>query len=207
MIEHEEKTGPYFVTLGHAGTNHEFVTGKYLEYRGLKNAQIKLIDDFLVGLAMINNGTADYMIQVAVHPECANVVATAHFEYGIHVIDTFISPSKELGIVTRKDIKTPKTLALQPATIKYINVKKWEKLVYVNSIMHIPEGLLNGKYDSGLTTLEAAEKHQDQLRVMSKSALWMILGWCMENAAFLMAILSLLLQERYAKIYLLFEVE
>ena len=165
MIEHEKKTGPYFVTLGPAGTNHEFVTGKYLEYRGLKNAQIKLIDDFLVGLAMINNGTADYMIQVAVHPECANVVATAHFEYGIHVIDTFISPSKELGIVTRRDIKTPKTLALQPATIKYINVKKWEKLVYVNSIMHIPEGLLNGKYDSGLTTLEAAEKHKDQLRV------------------------------------------
>ena len=182
MIEHKEKTGPYFVTLGPAGTNHEFVTGKYLEYRGLKNAQIKLIDDFLVGLAMINNGTADYMIQVAVHPECANVVATAHFEYGIHVIDTFISPSKELGIVTRRDIKTPKTLALQPATIKYINVKKWEKLVYVNSIMHIPEGLLNGKYDSGLTTLEAAEKHKDQLRVDVQVGTvddpWLVYGKC-----------------------------
>ena len=182
MIEHEKKTGPYFVTLGPAGTNHEFVTGKYLEYRGLKNAQIKLIDDFLVGLAMINNGTADYMIQVAVHPECANVVATAHFEYGIHVIDTFISPSKELGIVTRSDIKTPKTLALQPATIKYINVKKWEKLVYVNSIMHIPEGLLNGKYDSGLTTLEAAEKYKDQLRVDVQVGTvddpWLVYGKC-----------------------------
>ena len=182
MIEHEKKTGPYFVTLGPAGTNHEFVTGKYLEYRGLKNAQIKLIDDFLVGLAMINNGTADYMIQVAVHPECANVVATAHFEYGIHVIDTFISPSKELGIVTRRDIKTPKTLALQPATIKYINVKKWEKLVYVNSTMHIPEGLLNGKYDSGLTTLEAAEKHKDQLRVDVQVGTvddpWLVYGKC-----------------------------
>ena len=182
MIEYEEKTDPYFVTLGPAGTNHEFVTGKYLEYRGLKNAQIKLIDDFLVGLAMINNGTADYMIQVAVHPECANVVATAHFEYGIHVIDTFISPSKELGIVTRRDIKTPKTLALQSATIKYINVKKWEKLVYVNSIMHIPEGLLNGKYDSGLTTLEAAEKHKDQLRVDVQVGTvddpWLVYGKC-----------------------------
>ena len=61
MTEHEEKVRPNFVTLGPAGTNHEFVTGKYLEYRGLKNAQIKLIDDFLVGLAMINNGTADYI--------------------------------------------------------------------------------------------------------------------------------------------------
>ena len=182
MTEHEEKVRPNFVTLGPAGTNHEFVTGKYLKCRGIKNAQIQLIDDFLVGLAMINNGKADYMIQTAVHTECANVVAAAHFEYGIHVIDTFISPSKELGIVTRRDIKTPKTLALQPATIKYINVKKWEKLVYVNSIMHIPEGLLNGKYDSGLTTLEAAEKHKDQLRVDVQVGTvddpWLVYGKC-----------------------------
>jgi hypothetical protein len=191
MTEHEEKAGPNFVTLGPAGTNHEFVTGKYLEYRGIKNAQIKLIDDFLVGLAMINNGKADYMIQVAVHPECANVVATAHFEYGIHVIDTFISPSKELGIVTRRSIKTPKTLALQPATIKYIDVKKWEQLVYVNSIMHIPEGLLNGKYDSGLTTLEAAEKHKDQLRVDIQVGTvddpWLVYGKCRVSAGNLVA--------------------
>ena len=191
MTEHEEKAGPNFVTLGPAGTNHEFVTCKYLEYRGLKNAQIKLIDDFLVGLAMINNGKADYMIQVAVHPECANVVATAHFEYGIHVIDTFISPSKELGIVTRRSIENPKTLALQPATIKYINVKQWEKLVYVNSIMHIPEGLLNGKYDSGLTTLEAAEKHKDQLRVDLQVGTvddpWLVYGKCRVSSGNLVA--------------------
>ena len=42
MIEHEEKTGPYFVTLGPAGTNHEFVTGKYLEYHGLKKPKLNL---------------------------------------------------------------------------------------------------------------------------------------------------------------------
>ena len=191
MTEHEEKPGPNFVTLGPAGTNHEFVTGKYLEYRGLKNAQIKLIDDFLVGLSMINSGNADYMIQVAVHPACANVVATAHFEYGIHVIDTFISPSKELGIVTRRGIKTSKTLALHPATIKYTNVEKWEKLVYVNSIMHIPEGLLNGKYDSGLTTLEAAEKHKDQLRVDLQVGTvddpWLVYGKCRVSSGNLVA--------------------
>ena len=191
MTEHEEKAGPKFVTLGPAGTNHEFVTGKYLEYRGLKNAQIKLIDDFLVGLSMINSGNADYMIQVAVHPACANVVATAHFEYGIHVIDTFISPSKELGIVTRRGIKTPKTLALHPATIKYTNVEKWEKLVYVNSIMHIQEGLLNGKYDSGLTTLEAAEKHKDQLRVDLQVGTvddpWLVYGKCRVSSGNLVA--------------------
>ena len=182
MIEQEEKAGPNFVTLGPAGTNHEFVTRKYLAYRGLKNAQVKLIDDFLVGLAMIKNGDADYMIQVAVHPECANIVATAHFKYGIRVIDTFISPSKELGIVTRRGIKMPKTLALQPATTKYIDVGKWEKLVYVTSIMHIPEGLLNGKYDSGLTTLEAAEKHKDQLQIDIQIGTvddpWLVYGKC-----------------------------
>ncbi len=31
--------------------------------------------------------------------------------------------------------------------------------------MRIADGLLEGKYDSGLTTIEFAEKHKDKLRV------------------------------------------
>ena len=156
---------PVFVTLGPAGTNHELVTQKYLSFRGLKNATIKLVDDFIVGLRMMVNGQADYMIQVAVHPDCADVVATAHFKHDIHIVDTFISPSKELGIVTRKGVEIPHILALQPATRKYVNLDRWEKLVPVNSIMRIVEGLLECKYDSGLIALEMADKYPDCLRV------------------------------------------
>ena len=50
---------------------------------------------------MMSDGAADFMIQVAVHPDCTDVFVKAHFAHGIHIIDTFISPSKELAILTR----------------------------------------------------------------------------------------------------------
>ncbi|MBH69279.1 MAG: hypothetical protein CMM58_13070 [Rhodospirillaceae bacterium] len=165
MGELKGNIGSVFLTLGPSGTNHEMVTQNYLSFRGFHDASVKLIDDFLVGLSMMAAGQADYMIQVAVHPDCADVVATAHFKYDIHVVDTFISPSKELGILTRRDVHNPQSIALQPATRKYADLDRWEKLVPVNSIMRIAEGLLEGKYDSGLTTLEIAEKHPGILRV------------------------------------------
>ncbi len=154
-----------FVTLGPAGTNHEMVTKNYLSFRGLEDAAVILIDDFYEGLEMMSDGRADFMLQVAVHPDCAGVVATAHFKYGIRVIDTFISPSKELAIVTRKEIAQPRTLALQPATAEYSDISGWPEQIHVSSIMRIAEGLLDGKYDSGLTTLEFAERHPERLRV------------------------------------------
>jgi hypothetical protein len=157
--------GLTFITLGPSGTNHEFVTHNYLKHRGIQTAHIQLIDDFQFGLSMIADGEADYMVQVAVHPDCADVVAKAHFEYDIHIIDTFISPSKELGILTRRDVKVPKSIALQPATRKYADLNKWKEVVPVNSIMQIAEGLLEGKYDSGLTTVEVAKQYKDVLRI------------------------------------------
>ncbi len=161
----ESNAEPVFVTLGPSGTNHEMVTRNYLSFRGLDSAKVELVDDFRVGLAMMTDGSADFMVQVAVHPDCSDVVATAHFDHGIHVVDTFISPSKALGILTRRDIEVPTTLALQPATRRYANLDRWEKLVPVGSIMDVAEGLLDGTYDSGLTTLELAEQHPDLLRV------------------------------------------
>lgn len=161
----QSSASPIFVTLGPAGTNHEMVTKNYLSFRGLKDASVVLIDDFYEGLEMMSGGHADFMLQVAVHPDCAGVVATAHFKYGIRVIDSFISPSKELGIVTRKEVTQPRTLALQPATAEYTDISGWPEQIHVSSIMRIAEGLLEGQYDSGLTTLEFAERHPERLRV------------------------------------------
>ena len=165
MNKTAKTAGDVFVTLGQSGTNHELVTRNYLAFRSLKSATIKLVGDFYLGLKMMSDGSADFMIQVAVHPDCADVVAAAHFEHDIHVVDTFISPSQDLAILTRKDVKNPQVLALQPATKKYANLDQWRKLVSVSSIMQVAEGLLEGKYDSGLTTLEVAQRYPDRLRV------------------------------------------
>lgn len=154
----------HFVTLGPAGTNHDFVTRRYLRFHGLE-AEVTLLDDFFVGLKMIHDGSADHMIQVALHPDCADVVAKAHFGHDIHIIDTFISPSKDLAILTQSDIVSPRTLALQPATRGYADIGAWPEKIEISSIMRIAEGLLEGRYDSGLTTLELAEAHPNRFRI------------------------------------------
>ncbi len=154
-----------FVTLGPAGTNHDLVTRRYLAFHGLSHAEVFLIDDFFEGLAMMNGGQADFMVQVAVHPDCADTVSRAHFDYGIRIIDTFISPSRDLAILTRAEVARPRTLALQPATRGYADISAWPEHVPVSSIMRIAEGLLEGRYDSGLTTLEFAERHPGRFRV------------------------------------------
>ena len=156
---------PVFGTLGPAGTNHEMVTRNYLSARGLDEAAIVLFDDFGDGLRVMAEGGADFMVQAAVHAECAGIVAAAHFEHDIHVIDTFLSPSKELAILTRRDVAVPHTLALQPATERYANLDRWATHIPVASTVRIGEGLLAGEYDSGLTMLELAERYPEDLRI------------------------------------------
>ncbi len=156
---------PRFATLGPAGTNHELVARNYLAFHRLDAAELVLIDDFFEGLAMMGAGRADFMIQVAVHPDCAAVVAKAHFDYGIHIVDSFISASKELSILTRAEIARPRTLALQPATSGYADLSAWPDHVPAASIMRVAEGLLDGEYDSGLTALELVDRYPGRFRV------------------------------------------
>ena len=159
------KAAPRFVTLGPSGTNHEFVTRKYVAFHRIRDAQLIFIDDFFQGLAMIHNGQADFMIQVAVHRDCAEVVSRARFDYGIHIMDTFISPSRELAILTRAEVLTPKNLAMQPATCGYVDITAWPNHVLVDSIMVVAEGLVKGIYDSGLTALDLVRQHPGRFRV------------------------------------------
>lgn len=168
-----------FVTLGPAGTNHEFVTQRYIDFHGL-DAHVALIDDFFDGLAMLGRGDADHMVQVAVHPDCADVVARGHFEHGVHIVDTFISSSKELAILTRVDVAAPRTLALQPATRRYADISAWPDHIAVSSIMRIAEGLLEGRYESGLTTLDVFEAHPGRFRIDARIGTvddaWLVFG-------------------------------
>lgn len=170
-----------FVTLGPAGTNHELATERYIAFHKLAG-QITLIDDFFDGLRMMQAGQADHMVQVAVHTDCADVVAKAHFDYGIRIIDTFISPSKDLAILTRTEIETPRSLALQPATRGYTDISQWQEHIPVSSIMRIAEGLLNGTYESGLTTLDVAHQNPGRFRVDATietvDDAWLVFGKC-----------------------------
>ena len=103
----EENRMLTFATSGPAGSNHEFVTERYLAFHGVEAANVVLIADFDDALRLLADGAADFVVQVAVHPAATDTVAKAHFEHGIRVIDTFISPSRPLGVLTR-GIPAPK---------------------------------------------------------------------------------------------------
>jgi hypothetical protein len=154
-----------FLTLGPESSNHALVARRYLDFRGLTNASVVFIDDFFEGLQMMSDGAADFMIQVAVHPDCTDVVAKAHFVHDIHIIDTFISPSKQLAILTRVDVATPREIALQPATKCYADISAWEKWVPETSTSAVAQGLLRGAYESGITALDVCEQHPGKFRV------------------------------------------
>ena len=154
-----------FATLGPAGSNHEFVTERYLAFHGLEGANVVLIDDFDDALRLLADGAADFVVQVAVHPAATDTVAKAHFEHGIRVIGTFISPSLPLGVLTRADTAHPKSLGSQPATKTYLNTARWETLVPEVSIRTVAEGLLAGRFDSGVTAISFIQEHPGKFRV------------------------------------------
>jgi hypothetical protein len=151
-----------FATLGPAGSNHQLVTQRYIDFHRLP-ARIELVLDFDDALAMLLDGRAHHIVQVAVHPATASTTAK-HYKR-VFVIDAFVSASKPLGVLTRIGVEQPRTLGLQPATREYVDLSRWPVLVPETSIASVAAGLLAGRFDSGIAALEVATAHPDRLRV------------------------------------------
>lgn len=154
---------PVFCTLGPAGSNHELVTRRYIDFHAIEDARIELVLDFSEAIKMILDHRVDHIVQAAVHPATTKTVAA--YKDRLFVIDTFIAPSKELAVLSRVEVDRPVSLGLQPATKNYVDHRRWAKLVPEISIVTVAQGLLAGKYDSGITAMEFAKKHPDKLRV------------------------------------------
>ncbi|MEM7252145.1 MAG: hypothetical protein AAF493_12030 [Pseudomonadota bacterium] len=150
-----------FATLGPSGSNHELVTERYIEFHNISDAQVALVTDFDDAVEMVLRGDADHIVQVAVHPDTAAVVAKTRTQ--LFLIDSFIAPSKPLAVVTRRGVSQPRSLGLQPATRDYVDHTRWSEHVPETSIVTVGEGLLAGRYDSGITALELAHRHPDEL--------------------------------------------
>lgn len=154
-----------FATLGPDGSNHQLVTQRYLDFHKITDGRVLLVTDFGRALELMLSGEVDYVVQVAVHPSTTETVARAYFRHRIYVVDTFIAPSHPLAVLTRADVSTPQTLALQPATKEYVDTSRWATLVAETSIATVAAGLLEGRYDSGITRLDYAERHPGRFRV------------------------------------------
>ena len=152
-----------FGTLGSAASNHALVLRRYLEARRIDGAETRLYDDFLPAFEELVNGDIDFVLQVSVHPQHAECVA--RYANRAFIADSFIAPSKPLGVLTRSEVTTPKSIALQPATRHYVELSGWETQIEAASITTVADGLLAGEYDSGLTAKELLEKHPGRFRL------------------------------------------
>lgn len=151
------------VTLGPAGTCHERAVQRYMEFQGIDDFEISFIGDFLEGLEQIRGRKDAFLVQCSAHPKVHEV--TERYWREVFVVDTFIYPTKHLVLLTRREVETPRSLGIVPATKGYVDLSRWEEIVDVVSKPVVGEELLAGRYDSGLTHMEHFEEHEDQLRL------------------------------------------
>jgi hypothetical protein len=164
MQSGEENQGPItLVTLGPTGTCHERAAIEYMAFQGVEDFEIELIGDFFDGLEMIRGRDDAFLIQCSAHPKVHEITERHWAE--IFVVDTFIYPTKALAVLSRREIEHPRSLGLVPATSGYIDRGDWEEIVDVQSKPIVAAELLRGAYDAGLTHLEHAALHPDELRV------------------------------------------
>lgn len=151
-------------TLGPEGTNHEMVTRRYMGFHQIEDYQIELISSFRDAVERMRRGEVDLILQCAVHPDTAATMGAAFNE--VFVSDCFIADSQELGVLTRRDVATPKSIGLlMPSTSDYTDLSKWETHVHIPSLPLAFDKLMAGEIDSALIYTSYAERHPDLLRV------------------------------------------
>jgi hypothetical protein len=154
---------PTFVTLGPSGTCHENALRRYLEFQRLPAARIELVGDLLDGLELVRGQSDSYLVQCSAHPDVH--VVTERYRQEVFVIDTFLYPAKEMGLLVRRDVEHPVSLGVVPAALGYATLDRWESVVEEPANPVVADNLLAGRYDAGITLMEFADRHPDQLRV------------------------------------------
>jgi hypothetical protein len=166
-----------FATLGPSGTCHEMATQAYIEFQALPNTKVELFDDLLEALELLHDGKVDFIIQNSAHPKVYEL--TEKYFREVFVIDSFLCPTRAMGVLTRRDVEHPCRLGLMPATRAYVNTERWDTFTYETAKPIVGQNLLAGKYDSGITTLNFAEENPDILVdevIGSIQTAWLVYG-------------------------------
>jgi hypothetical protein len=163
MDSQEQSRRITLVTLGPTGTCHERAVARYAEFQGIADFELDFITDFFAGLEKIRGRDDAFLVQCSAHPLVHEI--TEKYWTEVFVVDTFIYPTKHLVLLSRREVEHPRSLGIVPATKGYVDLSQWEEIVDVPSKPIVAEGLLEGRYDSGLTHLEHVENHAEELRL------------------------------------------
>jgi hypothetical protein len=166
-----------FATLGPSGACHEMATQAYIEFQALPNTKVELFDDLLEALELLHDSKIDFIIQNSAHPKVYEL--TEKYFREVFVIDSFLCPTRAMGVLSRRDVEHPRSLGLMPATRTNVNIERWDTLTYETAKPIVGQNLLAGKYDSGITTLNFAEENPDILVdevIGSIQTAWLVYG-------------------------------
>lgn len=171
-------TPPTFITLGPSGTCHEHALLRYLEFQGLEDARVDLVGDFAEGLERVRELPNAFLVQCSAHPDVH--VVTERYRQEVFVVDTFMYPAKEMGLLVRRDVATPRSLGIVAAAMGYPDLTRWETVVQEPANPIVARNLLAGKYDAGVTFVAFGEEHPEALRVVDRygevDTTWVVYG-------------------------------
>jgi hypothetical protein len=171
-------SSPTFITLGPSGTCHENALRHYLEFQGLPDFEIVLVEDLLGAIERVREEPDTFLVQCSAHLQVHLV--TERFYEEVFVVDTFLYPTKALALLVRTDVAAPRSLGIVSATRGYTDLTRWEEIVDEPSKPVVARHLLEGRYDAGLTHLHYAREHPAELRVAERygavDTTWVVYG-------------------------------
>jgi hypothetical protein len=169
---------PTFITLGPSGTCHENALRHYLAFQGIDEFELVLTEDLLAAIVRVRDEPHTFLVQCSAHVQVHLV--TERYHEDVFVIDTFIYPTKELGLVFRRDRDEHKSLGIVSATKGYLDLSRFQTIVEQPSKPVVARNLLDGRFDAGLTHVHHAEEHPDRLRLVeyygAVDTTWVVYG-------------------------------
>jgi hypothetical protein len=169
---------PTFITLGPAGTCHENALHHYLRFQGVAPREVVLVEDLLGAIARVKDEPNTFLVQCSAHVQVHLVTERFHEE--VFVVDTFIYPTKELGLVFRRDREQHRSLGIVSATKGYLDLARFETIVDQPSKPVVARNLLDGMFDAGLTHVHYAEEHPNELGLVeyygAVDTTWVVYG-------------------------------
>jgi hypothetical protein len=154
---------PTFITLGPSGTCHENALLHYLDFQGIEDFELILVEDLLGAIDRVRREPLTFLVQCSAHVQVHLV--TERFYKEVFVIDTFLYPTKELSLLVRSDVQQPRSLGIVSATRGYLDLARFQEIIDEPSKPVVGRHLLAGEYDAGLTHLHYAREHPETLRV------------------------------------------
>lgn len=171
-------TGPTFVTLGPSGTCHENAVRHFLAFQGLADATIAFAPDFLSGAEIVRDTPNAFLVQSSAHPDVHLV--TERFRHQLYVVDSFLFPAREMALIARRDVETPRSLAVVEAARGYVDLSAFDEVIDVPANPLVWRGLLEGRYDAGVTIHDFVAGHEDRFRVVERFGIvdtsWVVFG-------------------------------